>query len=107
VCKHVLIYIGAKAFMQTVLWHLRKSKGLSQQQVASCLKVSVETISALEGGLLYKIAAFYDVTIEALFWGSSAKNDQAELLKLYNSLDDHSKGKLLERASYLVEESSK
>lgn len=93
--------------MQTVLQYLRKSKGLTQQQVASSLRISVETVSSLENGLLYKIATFYNVTIEALFIASGPKDDQAKLLKLYNSLDDYSKGMLLERASHMVEESSK
>jgi len=93
--------------MHTILQYLRKSKGLTQQQVASSLRISVETVSSLENGLLYKIAAFYKVTIDALFIGSGSKDDQVKLLKLYDSLDDRSKGMLLERASYMVEESSK
>lgn len=93
--------------MQTLLRHLRISKGLTQQQVANGLKVSPETISALENGLLSELSAFYSVTIESLVAGCQITNDQIELLKFYKKLDDISKGALIERAAFMAEESSK
>lgn len=93
--------------MHNTLQNLRISEGLSKQQLAKCLNVSVETVSSLENGLLIKIASFFNITIESLVTGYRLTKDQIELLKNYNSLSDVSKGMLLERALCLVEESLK
>lgn len=86
---------------------LRMSKGLTKDQLAEKMKVSVETISSLENGLLIKIASFFSVTLEYLVTGCRIKKDHIELLRIYNSLDEINKGMLLERALYLAEESPK
>ncbi len=93
--------------MHNTLQNLRKSKGFSKQQLARCLNVSVEMVSSLENGLLIKIASFFNITIESLVTGYRLTREQHELLKYYNSLNDVSKGMLLERALYLAEESLK
>ncbi len=93
--------------MHNTLRNLRISEGLSKQQLAKCLNVSVETVSSLENGLLINIASFFNITIESLVTGYWLTRDQNELLKNYNSLNDVSKGMLLERALFLVEESLK
>lgn len=95
--------------MYNELQNLRESKGLTKQQLAKIMKVSVETISSLEDGLLTKISSFFNVTIEYLVTGyrSTKDQNQIELLKIYNSLNEISKGMLLERALGLAEELSK
>lgn len=93
--------------MQNVFRRLRMAKGLTQQQLSQSLQVPSETIYSLENGLLNKIAAFYNIRVESLVTGYRFTKDQIELLKLYNSMDDISKGMLLERALSLAEESSK
>lgn len=93
--------------MRNALQDLRKSKGLTKQQLAKSMKVSVDTISSLENGLLTKIASFFNVTIESLVTGYRSTRDQIELLTIYHSLNEISKGMLLERALGLAEELSK
>ncbi len=90
--------------MYNTLQNLRISEGLSKQQLAKCLNVSVETVSSLENGLLIKIASFFNITIESLVTGCRLSRDQNELLKNYNSLSNVSKGMLLERDLFLVED---
>lgn len=92
--------------MYNALQNLRKSKGLTKQQLAKQMKVSVDTISSLENGLLTKIASFFNVTIERLVTGCCPTRDQIELLNIYNSLNDFSKGMLFERALSIAEEYS-
>ena len=93
--------------MHNTLRELRISKGLTKQELAHSMKVSVETISELENGLLTKIASFFNVTIEHLVIGYRSTRDQIELLRIYNSLSEISKGMLLERALGLAEKFSK
>ena len=93
--------------MQNTLQRLRTSKGLTIQQLSKIMRVSVDTISSFENGLLIKIASFFDVTVEYLATGYWSTKDEVELVKIYNSLDDISKGMLIERAFSLAEKSSK
>ena len=60
--------------MKNRLEELRKSKGLNQDDLASILRVSRQTISSLENGrynpsimLAYKIAKYFGMTIEEMF----------------------------------------
>ena len=53
---------------------LRKSKKISQSELAEALEVTRQTISSLENGkynpsiiLAFKIANFFDLTIEEIF----------------------------------------
>lgn len=95
--------------MHHKLQALRLSKGLTKQQLAQDLKVSTQTISSLENGLLIKIALFFNVSMDCLLGYRNMTNqsvDQIQLLDYYNSLDNIYKGRLLERASRLAEESN-
>lgn len=60
--------------MKNILEELRKNKGLNQEELASILKVSRQTISSLENGrynpslvLAFKIANFFGTSIEEIF----------------------------------------
>lgn len=60
--------------MKNILEELRKNKGLNQEELASILKVSRQTISSLENGrynpslvLAFKIAIFFGTSIEEIF----------------------------------------
>ena len=53
---------------------IRKEKGIKQEDFAKCMGVSRQTISSLENGrynpsitLAYKIAKYFDMTIEEVF----------------------------------------
>lgn len=86
--------------MHHELQNLRLSKGLTRQQLAQNLKVSTQTISLLENGLLIRIASFFNVSMDYLL------GHQNELLEIYNSLDNINKGRLLEMALNLAEKSN-
>ena len=54
---------------------LRKSRGLSQAELAEAIEVSRQTINAVEADkydpslpMAYKLAAFLDVPVEELFY---------------------------------------
>lgn len=60
--------------MENKLEELRKDKGLNQDELASILRVSRQTISSLENGrynpsliLAFKIASFFNKSIEEIF----------------------------------------
>ncbi len=60
--------------MKNRLEELRKSRGIKQEDLASVLEVSRQTIGSLENGrynpsltLAYKIARYFDMTIEDIF----------------------------------------
>ncbi len=60
--------------MKNRLEELRKQSGITQEILADRLEVSRQTIGSLEGGrynpsilLAFKLARFFDVTIEELF----------------------------------------
>lgn len=60
--------------MENKLELLRKEKGLSQEALASILKVSRQTVSSIETGkynpsleLAFKIANFFEKSIEDIF----------------------------------------
>lgn len=61
--------------MKNRLEELRKSKGITQEEFASILDVSRQTVSSLENGrynpsilLAFKIAHFFDQKIEDIFF---------------------------------------
>ncbi len=61
--------------VKNVLRDLRKSRGLSQAELAEAIEVSRQTINAVEADkydpslpMAYKLAAFFDVPVEALFF---------------------------------------
>ena len=60
--------------MKNRLEELRKSRGIKQEELATALEVSRQTIGSLENGrynpsilLAFKIARFFDVSIEEVF----------------------------------------
>lgn len=61
--------------MKNVLRDLRKQRGLSQADLAEAIEVSRQTINAVEADkydpslpMAYKLAAFFDVPVEELFF---------------------------------------
>lgn len=60
--------------MKNRLEEIRKQRGMTQEELASALKVSRQTIGALENGrynpsimLAFKIARFFGMSIEDIF----------------------------------------
>lgn len=60
--------------MKNRLEELRKQKGIRQEELASALEVSRQTIGSLENGrynpsilLAFKIARYFDMSIEDIF----------------------------------------
>lgn len=60
--------------MKNRLEQLRKQRGIKQEDLASALEVSRQTIGSLENGrynpsilLAFKIARFFDMSIEEIF----------------------------------------
>ena len=60
--------------MKNRIEEIRKQRGIRQEEFASVLGVSRQTISSLENGrynpsilLAYKIAKYFDLTIEEVF----------------------------------------
>lgn len=61
--------------MKNCLRDLRKERGLNQAGLAEAIEVSRQTIIAMEADkydpslpMAYKLAAFFDVPVEALFY---------------------------------------
>ncbi|KNZ41298.1 helix-turn-helix transcriptional regulator [Acetobacterium bakii] len=60
--------------MKNKLEEIRKQRGIKQEELATALEVSRQTIGSLENGrynpsilLAFKIALFFDKTIEEIF----------------------------------------
>ena len=60
--------------MKNRIEEIRKARGITQDEFAKSMKVSRQTISSLENGrynpsilLAYKIAKYFDMTIEEVF----------------------------------------
>lgn len=60
--------------MKNRIEEIRKERGIRQEEFAKYMKVSRQTISSLENGrynpsiiLAYKIAKYFDMTIEEVF----------------------------------------
>lgn len=60
--------------MKNCLEELRKERGIKQEDLASALEVSRQTIGSLENGrynpsiiLAFKIARYFDMSIEEIF----------------------------------------
>lgn len=60
--------------MKNNLEHIRKQRGITQEELANVLEVSRQTIGSLENGrynpsiqLAFKIARFFNVSIEDIF----------------------------------------
>ncbi|EJP24040.1 DNA-binding helix-turn-helix protein [Lachnoanaerobaculum sp. ICM7] len=71
--------------MKTNLDKLRKLKGLTQEEFAKELKVSRQTVSAIENGkynpsldLAFEIALYFNKTIEEIFIYEKEENHEKE-----------------------------
>lgn len=63
-----------EGYMKNRLEELRKQRGIKQEDLASALEVSRQTIGSLENGrynpsiiLAFKIARYFDMSIEDIF----------------------------------------
>lgn len=70
-------------YLKTNLDKLRKLKGLSQEEFAKELKVSRQTVSAIENGkynpsldLAFEIALYFNKTIEEIFIYEKEENHE-------------------------------
>ena len=105
--------------MQNILRNLRELFSFTQEQLAYVLEVPVEIIRQIESGslsahynYLVKIADFFHITIDSLldYKGPNKFEEpppslaDLELLRIYISLDEISKGKLYARAVALANE---
>ena len=68
--------------MKNCLETLRKQRGIRQEALADALGISRQTVSSLENGrynpsilLAFKIAKYFDVTIEDIFIYEEGKDD--------------------------------
>ncbi|HEL0027296.1 helix-turn-helix transcriptional regulator [Streptococcus equi] len=68
--------------MKNRLEEIRKQKGITQEELANALEVSRQTIGSLENGrynpsitLAFKIARFFDLTIEQIFSDEEDRNE--------------------------------
>jgi transcriptional regulator len=64
------------------LEEIRKAKGITQEELANALEVSRQTVGSLENGrynpsiiLAFKIAHFFDVSIEEVFIYEEDQNE--------------------------------
>ena len=72
-------------YLKTNLDKLRKLKGLTQEEFAKELKVSRQTVSAIENGkynpsldLAFDIALYFNKTIEEIFIYEKEENHEKE-----------------------------
>lgn len=70
------------------LEELRKQRGIKQEDLATALKVSRQTISSLENGLYnpsiqlaFKIARYFQMGIEEIFIYEEEKEDEKKIIK--------------------------
>lgn len=70
-------------FLKNNLEQIRKEKGITQEDLASALEVSRQTIGSLENGrynpsivLAFKIAKFFNLTIEEIFIYEEENNEK-------------------------------
>ena len=68
--------------MRNRLEEIRKAKGITQEELANALEVSRQTVGSLENGrynpsiiLAFKIARFFDISIEEVFIYEEDQNE--------------------------------
>lgn len=68
------LYIEREGIMKNHLEALRKERGINQEELATALQVSRQTIGSLENGrynpsilLAFKIARYFNKSIEEIF----------------------------------------
>jgi putative transcriptional regulator len=69
-----ILYAERGEIVKNRLEEIRKAKGIKQEELASALEVSRQTIGSLENGrynpsimLAFKIARFFNMSIEDIF----------------------------------------
>lgn len=69
--------------MKNRLEEIRKKRGINQEELAASLEVSRQTIGSLENGrynpsitLAFKIARYFDMSIEEIFIYEEGKNEK-------------------------------
>lgn len=69
--------------MKNRLEGIRKEKGITQEELANALEVSRQTVGSLENGrynpsiiLAFKIARFFNLSIEEIFIYQEDKNEK-------------------------------
>jgi len=77
----MLYFLGGN--MKNKLEELRKKKGITQEELASALEVSRQTIGALENGrynpsiiLAFKISRYFGLPIEEIFIYQEDENEE-------------------------------
>jgi len=72
--KESILYIRKDDVVKNRIEELRKQRGIKQEDLASALEVSRQTISSLENGrynpsilLAFKIARYFNMSIEEVF----------------------------------------
>ena len=74
---------GRNKILKNRLEEIRKENGITQEDLARAVEVSRQTIGSLENGrynpsiiLAFKIARFFNLTIEEIFIYEEDKNEQ-------------------------------
>lgn len=69
-----MLYIQGESVLTNRIEELRLARGITQEELASKMEVSRQTISSLENGkynpsifLAYKISRFFNLSIEEVF----------------------------------------
>lgn len=82
ICKVNLSFDGRWLNVKNRLEEIRKSRGITQEELANILEVSRQTIGSLENGrynpsiiLAFKIAKFFNLTIEDIFIYEEEENE--------------------------------
>ena len=72
-----------KALMKNRLEELRKERGIKQEELASAMEVSRQTIGSLENGrynpsilLAFKLARYFGMSIEEIFIYEGEKHEE-------------------------------
>lgn len=88
------LYYKMKVNLAETIRKLRKAENLTQEEVAAALGVTLQAVSRWETGaslpdveLLPSIAAFFGVTLDALF-GVDPESEEAKLGKFYDEVDE-------------------
>lgn len=105
------------------LINLRKNHNINQPQLGEILNISKQAVNEIEKGRskisiekIVLLAEFFNVSIDYLVGFNQTSHaedrtplsaDQEELLYLYNSLNDFSKGVLIENARIMMEKQPK
>lgn len=99
---------------------LRKSKGMSQKELADLLYVNQTAVSQWERGITYpnqntikKLADYFDVTIDCLLGHEKMPSDNApesissKITDLFNQLDDNQQKIALDYLEFLLSRDNK